>query len=75
MRLRCFGEFGNNIESGFFCCPKCLFDVIYDEKSHVFCGAKKPNDGNRNLFINHFVYDYDGGDYDINLDKMSNYHN
>ena len=75
MRFRSFGEFGNNIESGFFCCPKCLFDVIYDEKSHVFCGAKKPNDGNRNLFINHFVYDYDGGDYDINLDKMSNYHN
>ena len=25
---------GDNSETGFLCCPKCLFDVIYDEKKN-----------------------------------------
>ena len=64
---------GDNSETGFLCCPKCLFDVIYDEK-HKWDNI--PGAESRILFLNSFIYDYDRGDYDISIDKEGCiYHN
>ena len=30
----------DNIEPGKFFCPKCSFDVIYDEKNPIYDGEK-----------------------------------
>ena len=65
---------GDNSETGFLCCPKCLFDVIYDEKQK-WTISSIPGTESRILFLNSFIYDYDRGDYEIRLDKQYYYHN
>ena len=52
----------DNIESGKFSCPKCSFDVIYDEKNPVYDGERKPNEGFRILFIK-WIYDFSSTDF------------
>ena len=66
---------GDNSETGFLCCPKCLFDVIYDEKKK-WTTSSIPGTESRILFLNSFIYDYDRGDYEISIDKEGCiYHN
>ena len=52
----------DDIESGKFHCPKCSFDVIFDEENSFYDVGRKPNDGFRILFLN-WIYDYSSYDF------------